>query len=125
MTEVLEWSRSFPVHEPPAWLPSRIIANTPRMARERWTDTIAAAWKWIADPRAAMGVFTATLVLGWMGSVAGISPDWRVVVRNPAAIYYETQGAVNRAYDEAIRRYYRSPFLTNIRTRIDQLREIS
>ena len=125
MSDVLAWGRTFPAHEPPPWLPARIIANTPRLAQERWTDTIAVIWKWIADPRPALGVFTAALVLGWLGSLAGISPQWTTVVRNPAAIYYEAQGAVNRAYDEAVRRYFRSPLVNEIKTRIEQLREIS
>jgi len=125
MGRVVEWGRAFPVHEPPAWLPARIIANTPRVEREKWSDTIAVVWRWIFDPRAAMGFFTATLVLSWLGNIAGISPNWSTVVRNPTAIYYEAQGAVNRAYDEAVRRYYRSPLVSEIRTRIEQLREIS
>jgi hypothetical protein len=122
---VLEWGKTFPVYEPPAWLPSRVVANTPRVERERWIDTITAAWKWIFDPRAAMGVLTATLVVSWLGSLAGISPNWSNVVRNPTAIYYEAQGAMNRAYDEAIRTYYRSPLVIGIKSRIEQLREIS
>ena len=125
MSEVLTWGKTFPVHEAPAWLPMRIIANTPRTARESWLDTIASVAKWIIEPRTAMAFFTAALVLGWMGNLAGISPNWAAVVRNPTAIYYGAQGAMNRAYDEAIRRYYRSPLLTEIQTRIDQLREIS
>jgi hypothetical protein len=125
MKAVLGWGKGFATHEPPAWLPERIIANTPRVARERWTDTIAAAWKWIADPRIAMGVFTASLMFGWLGSLAGISPNWTAVARNPAAVYYEAQGAVNRAYGEALRRYYRSALVLEIQTRIEQLREIS
>jgi anti-sigma factor RsiW len=125
MREVLAWGRRFPVHEPPSWLPARIVANTPRRARESWTDTVGALWKWIVDPRAAMGLFTATLVLGWLGSLAGVSPQWTTVVRNPAAIYYEAQGAVSRAYDEAVRRYYRSQLVNELKTRIEQLREIS
>jgi anti-sigma factor RsiW len=125
MTEVLKWGKAFVVHEAPAWLPARIVANTPRVKRESWLDTLAAAWRWTVDPRAAMGVFTAMLVLGWLGSLAGISPDWRTVVRNPSAIYYDAQGAMNRAYDEAVRRYYRSPLVTEIKTRFEQLREIS
>jgi hypothetical protein len=125
MREVLAWGRSFPVYEPPSWLSSRIIANTPRLERESWIDTITAAWRRISDPRTAMGLFTAVLVLGWLGSLTGISPRWTTVVRNPAGIYYEAQGAVNRAYDEAVRRYYHSPLVTDIKTRIEQLREIS
>ena len=125
MREVMAWGRSFPAYEAPAWLPARIIANTPRMTRETWTDTLASIWKWIAAPRTAMAVFTATLVLGWMGNLAGISPDWPSVVRNPTTIYYGAQRTLNRAYDEALRTYYRSPLVTGIRTRIEQLREIS
>src|SRR5256885_2076024 len=102
ISSVREWGKTFPVHEAPVWLPARIIANTPRLTREGWSDMVAAAWRWLVDPRAAMGIFTAMLMLGWLGSVAGISPDWRNVVRNPGAIYYEAQGAVNRAYDEAV-----------------------
>lgn len=125
MSEVLAWGKTFSVHEAPAWLPMRIIANTPRVARESWLDTIGSVWKWIVEPRTAMAVFTATLVLSWMGSLAGISPDWTAIVRDPAGIYYGAQGAMNRAYDEAVRRYYRSPLVTEIQTRIGQLREIS
>ena len=125
MGNVLQWGKTFPTHEAPAWLPSRIIANTPRVERERWTDMVVAIWRWIVDPRAAMGVFTAMLVLSWMSNLAGISPNLTSVVRNPTAIYYEAQGAVNRAYDEAVRRYYRSPLVTGIKNRIEQLREIS
>src|SRR5437762_1419351 len=63
MTEVLSWGRAFPVHEAPSWLPVRIIANTPKVARESWVDTIASVGRWIIEPRTAMAVFTATLVL--------------------------------------------------------------
>ena len=125
MTEVLAWGKAFPIHESPAWLPARILANTPQVTRERWIDTIGSVWKWVIEPRTAMAVFTATLVLGWMGSLAGLSPNWTTVVRNPTAIYYGAQGAMNRAYDEAVRSYYRSPLVTQIQTRIAQLREIS
>ena len=93
--------------------------------RESWLDTLAFIWKWIIEPRTGVAVFTAALVLGWLGNLAGISPDWTAVVRDPAAIYYGAQGALNRAYDGAIRTYYRSPLVTQIQTRIEQLREIS
>ena len=125
MREVLSWAHAFPSYEAPAWLPEKILANTPRIARESWSDTVASVWKWISEPRTAMAVFTATIMLGWLGSMAGVSGEWATVVRNPASIYYGAQGAVNRAYDEAIRKYYRSPFVSEIRTRIEQLREIS
>jgi anti-sigma factor RsiW len=128
MTEVLAWGKGFPVHQAPVWLVPRAIAiaaNTPRVVRESWVETIASIGKWIIEPRTAMAVFTATLVLSWMGSLAGISPDWANVVRNPSAIYYGAQGAANRAYDEAIRKVYRSPLVSEIQTRLEQLREIS
>lgn len=126
MTEVLAWGKAFPVYQAPAWLPARIIANTPRVARENWLDTIASIGRWIIEPRTALTLFTATLVLSWLGSLAGISPtSWTMVVRDPAAIYYGAQGLMNRAYDGAVRTYYRSPVVTQIQTRIEQLREIS
>ena len=34
MAKVLAWGKAFPVYEVPAWLPTRIIANTPRIARD-------------------------------------------------------------------------------------------
>jgi hypothetical protein len=123
--DVLAWGKIFPVHPAPDWLPARIIANTPHIERERWIDTIAGALRWVVEPRIAMGVFTATLVLSWLGTLAGISPNWSAVIRNPSAVYYDAQGAVNRAYGEAVRRYYRSELVTRIEARIEQLREIS
>lgn len=123
--EVVALGKTFPVHEVPPWLPARIIANTPRIARENWVDTLASVWKWIVEPRTAMALFTATLVLGWLGNLTGISPNWTTVFRNPSAIYYGAQGAMDRVYGGAIRRYYRSPLVTEIQSRIEQLREIS
>jgi hypothetical protein len=125
MTEVLAWGKAFPIYEPPPWLALRIVSNTQQVARESWADTLGSIWKWIIEPRTAMTVFTAALVLGWLGSIAGISPDWSAVVRNPSAIYYGAQGAMNRVYGDAVRRYYRSPIVAEIETRIEQLREIS
>ena len=125
MKDVLAWAKNFPLHETPSWLAARIIANTPHVARETWRDTLRSLWKGIIEPRTAMSVFTATLVFGWLGSLAGISPDWAAIVRNPSAVYYEAEGAVNRAYDGAIRAYYRSPLVSQIQSRIEQFREIS
>jgi hypothetical protein len=125
MKDVMAWGKAFPVLEPPAWLAPRIIANTPRIVRESWIDTVASIGKWIIEPRTALAIFTATLVLGWLGSLAGVSPDWAGAVRNPAVIYYGAQGAANRAYDQAIRKVYRSPLVSEIQTRIEQFREIS
>ncbi|HEY2381524.1 MAG TPA: zf-HC2 domain-containing protein [Terriglobia bacterium] len=125
ITEVISAGRAFPVYEPPPWLAARIVANTPRITRESWTDTMTSVWKWIVEPRTAMALFTAVLVLGWMGSLAGISPDWATAVRHPAAIYYSAHGVLDHAYDGAIRKYYRSPLVAEIQARIDQIREIS
>jgi len=125
ISEVLVAGKVFPVYEPPAWLATRIVANTPRIARESWADTVSSIWKWIVEPRTAMAVFTATLVLGWLGSIAGVSPDWASAVRNPTSIYYGAHSVLDRAYDEAIRKYYHSPIVTEIQTRIEQIREIS
>ena len=125
ISSVLAAGKVFPVYEPPTWLATRIVANTPRIARESWVETITSIWKWIFEPRTAMAVFTATLVLGWLGSIAGVSPDWASAVRNPTAIYYGAHSVLNRAYDEAIRKYYHSPIVTEIQTRIEQIREIS
>src|SRR5216684_8865643 len=114
MRELLVWTKSFPVYDAPAWLPVRIVANTPRIARESWIETLRLAWKWITEPRTAMAVFTATMVLGWLGSLAGISPDWAAIVRNPTAIYYQGQAAVSCAYNGAVRAYYQSPLAAEI-----------
>jgi hypothetical protein len=124
MAEVMVWGKAFPVYDAPAWLAGRIVANTPRIARESWLDTLTSMWKWIIEPRTAMALFTATLVLGWLGNLTGASPSWINVLRNPTAIYYGAQGAMDRAYGDAIRRYYRSPLVTQIQSRIEQLREI-
>ena len=47
MMEVVAWGRTFPVYEAPSWLAPRIIANTPRVSRESWLDTIGAIGKWL------------------------------------------------------------------------------
>jgi anti-sigma factor RsiW len=121
MREVLAWGESFPVHEAPSWLPLRIVANTPRRVRESWIETIRLAGQWVVQPRMAMVIFTGTLVLGWLGSLAGISPDWAAIVRNPAAVYYQGQATVNCMYQGAVRAYYQSP----LAEQIAQLMEIS
>lgn len=114
MKEVMTWGRSFPVYEAPGWLPARILANTPVIARETWLDTLVSIGRWFIEPRTAMSVFTATLVLGWLGSMANISPNWGAIVRDPSTIYYE-----------AVRAYYRSPLGIQIQSRIEQFLENS
>src|SRR5947209_6927450 len=125
MKSVLVWAGDFPAYQAPSWLPVRIVANTPRVARESWLDTVRLGWRWLIEPRTAMAIFTATLVLGWLGGLAGISPNWGAIVRDPSSIYYEGQAAANRVYDVAVRAYYRSPLVTEIQDQIEQLREIS
>jgi len=112
--DVVASGRTFPVHAAPAWLPARIIANTPVIARESWFDTVRSIGRWIVEPRTAMAIFTATLVLGWMGSIAGISPDWGAIARDPSTIYYQ-----------AVRAYYRSGLAVRIQSEIEQFMEIS
>ena len=125
MKSILAWADTFPVHDAPQWLPARIVANTPRVARESWIETLRIAWRWLIEPRTAMALFTAILVLGWLGGLAGISPNWTAIIQNPASVYYEGEAAVNRVYDGAVRAYYRSPLVAEIEAQIEQLREIS
>jgi Putative zinc-finger len=114
MREVVAWGNSFSAYDAPAWLPGRIVANTPTIARENWVDTLASIGRWIIEPRTALAIFTSVLVFGWLGNITGISPDWATVVRDPGAIYYQ-----------AVRAAYRSPLVTEIQSRIEQLMEIS
>jgi hypothetical protein len=114
MREVVAWGKSFPTYEAPVWLPARILANTPVIARESWVDTLVSVGRWLIEPRTALAIFTSVLVLGWLGSDVGISPDWTTVVRDPGSIYYH-----------AIRAAYRSPLVTEIESQIEQLMEIS
>jgi hypothetical protein len=114
MREVIAWGKTFPAYDAPAWLPARIVANTPVVARESWLDTLRAIGRWFIEPRTALAIFTTVLVLGWLGNVTGISPDWGTVVRDPGAIYYQ-----------AVRAAYRSPLVTEIQSQIEQLLEIS
>src|SRR5438132_6206801 len=76
MKTVLAWAEDFPAYQAPLWLPARIVANTPRVARESWIDTLRLGCRWLVESRTAMMIFTAALVLGWLGGLAGISPNW-------------------------------------------------
>jgi hypothetical protein len=114
MKEVVSWGKSFPAYEAPPWLPGRILANTPAITRESWLDTLGSVGRWIIEPRTALAIFTSVLVLGWLGNITGISPDWATVIRDPQAIYYQ-----------AVRAAYRSPIVTEIQSQIEQLMEIS
>jgi len=122
---LLEATRALPSTPAPPWLAVRIVANTPPVVRETWADTVRAAWRWILEPRIALAVFTATLVLGWLGGQVGLSLDSIADLRHPTTIYAEAQGVLNGAYNEALKAYYRSPVVTTIQCRIQQLRESS
>ena len=122
---VIAWGQSFSVPSPSPWLANRIIAATPQVVHETWLDTMTTWGRWIFEPRTAMAIFTATLVLSWLGSLAGVNIQLRDVVRDPTGIYYRAEGALNRAYSDAVQRYYRTPLVTQIQFQIERLREIS
>ena len=124
MAAVVEWGRRFPVFTPPEWLVTRILANTPRQEKETWLDTLGAIGRWVLEPRTAMSVFTATIVMSWMLNIAGVSPSV-ADLRNPSVIYSKAGDLVNGAYDGAVRLYYRTPVVTAIQSRIERLRESS
>ena len=116
---------TFPIHAAPEWLAPRIIANTPYVVRETWADTFRTAWQWLMEPRTAMAVFTAVLVIGWLGGQAGISRDTLSDLSSPSVVVDEAQGLLSGAYNAAVRAYYRSPVVATIYCRIEQLRERS
>ena len=125
---VMEWGHSFPVHSAPEWLPVRIVANTPRVVRVTWRDWLAAAWRTVSEPRFAMAIFTATLVLGWVGNATAIGSSVGPYVRHPSGIYHGVEGWANRTYADIVRNYYSSPLVMEIQCqihRIGQLRENS
>ncbi len=124
MTAVIGWGRNFPVFRAPDWLVTRIVANTPRIERETWMDTLGSIGRWILEPRTAMAVFTATLVFGWISNITGIQPRLGDL-RSPTAIYNSAGDLVNEVYDGAVRLYYRAPLVTEIQSQIERLRESS
>lgn len=125
MQDVIDWGKSFPAYDSPPWLAARIVARTPRIARETWTETLVSLGRWIIEPRTALAVFTAAIVFGWMGSLAGISPNLGAIARNPSVIYYQAGDLVDRAYDQTVRSFYSAPVVTEIQSGIERLREIS
>jgi hypothetical protein len=126
---VMRWGRELPVQLPPPWLSHRIIANTPQVVRITWRDWATTAWRNLVEPRFALSLLTSTIMLGWMGSLAGISMEDVAMVRHPSAIYYRMEGAANRLYGGAVRSIYSSPILNAIQcqlhSRIEQFRENS
>ena len=113
MMMVIDAGREFPVYAPPEWLASRIVANTPP-SRPMLRDRLAAFWQSLGEPRTALAIFTAAIVMGWVGGGT---------VRE--AVFNRAEKAVSCAYDHAIRSYYSSPVVIEIRAKIDELMENS
>jgi hypothetical protein len=65
-----------------------------------------------------MALLTSTLVLGWFGSAAGMSVRDLGLLRTPAVAYEGVQGWAQRAYGDAVRRYYSSPLVAEITCQI-------
>ena len=118
MAGVMTSLRQFPVFEAPQWLASRIVANTPRVVHESWLDVVTAVARSLIEPRTAMGLLTSFVMVAWLGSSIGISTDLSAMARDPRAAYYG-------AYDKAVRSFYRAPLVTEIRSQIERIREIS
>lgn len=127
--DVMQWGRDLQVPLPPPWLSARIIANTPQVVRVTWKDWAASVWKHVFEPRFALSALTSMLMIGWMGSIAGVSAADVAMVRHPYAIYYRIEGLANRLYGDALRSYYNSPLVNaiqcQIHSRIEQFRENS
>jgi hypothetical protein len=127
--DVMQWGREFPSKLAPEWLPSRIVANTPRVVRVTWGDWARAAWRTVSEPRFAMALMTSVLMFGWLGSAAGFTTSDLSIVRNPSVIYYGVEGWASRVYGDAVRHYYSSPIVNTIQcqihSRIEQFRENS
>ena len=127
--DVIQWGREFPAAPAPEWLSTRIVANTPIVVRVTFMDWFRSAWKTVSEPRFAMALMTSTLMIGWLGSTAGITASDLSIVRSPSAIYYGVEGWANRVYGDAVRNYYSSPIVNSIQchihSRIEQFRENS
>ena len=126
---VIHWGRELPSQAPPPWLASRIVANTPQVIRITWRDWIAGVWRNVCEPRFGLALLTSVLMLGWMGSLVGITFADVAMVRHPSAIYNRVGGLANRLYGDAVRTYYSSPLVNaiqcQIHSRIEQYRENS
>lgn len=128
--DVIHWGREFPSEPAPEWLSTRIVANTPRVVRVTWMDWVRSAWRTASEPRFAMALMTSTLMIGWLGSSAGITASDLSIVRSPSAMYDGVEGWANRVYGAAVRNYYSSPIVNSINSiqfqihsRIEQFRE--
>jgi len=114
MSDVMEASSHFAVHTPPPWLATRIVANTPRVRRKSLRSLLSASWQSLGDSRTALAIFTAAVVMGWIGGAP---------VRE--TIYDRAESVMSCAYDRAVRSYYRSPVVIEIHSRLGQLMENS
>jgi hypothetical protein len=127
--DVMQWGREFPATAAPEWLPARIVANTPIVVRITWMDWFRSAWRTVSEPRFAMALMTSVVMIGWLGSTAGITASDLSIVRSPAAVYYGVEGWATRVYGDAVRNYYSSPIVNSIQCHIhsgiEQLRENS
>jgi anti-sigma factor RsiW len=125
---VMRWGKDLQEQTPPAWLSSRIAANTPLVVRITWRDWVVNVWKGVSEPRFALSLLTSIFMLGWMGQLAGFSAADVSMVRHPSAIYQRMEGWANRAYGDAVRGYYSSSVVRTIQcqiSRIELLRENS
>jgi len=126
---IMHWGRDLPAQMPPPWLATRIAANTPQVIRVTWRDWIMGVLRNVCEPRFALALLTSTLMLGWLGSLAGITVADVAMVRHPSAIYNRMGGWANRLYGDAVRSYYSSPLVNaihcQIHSRIEQFRENS
>src|SRR6185295_17354914 len=113
LMQVIAAGRDFPVHVPPAWLATKILANTPKPL-PTFRSRLVAVWQSLGEPRTALAIFTAAIVMGWLGGGQ---------VRE--AVFNRAEGVVSCAYDHAIRSYYRSPVVIEIHSRLDQFMENS
>ena len=114
MLQVIETGRTFPQHAPPPWLAMRIVANTPRVQHESLRSLISAFWQSLGESRTALAIFTAAILVGWVGG----GPVRESIVNRAESV-------MSCAYDRAIRSYYRSPMVIEIHSKLGQLMENS
>jgi hypothetical protein len=114
VASLVETGKSFPILEAPVWMASRIVANTPVDERKSLRAAIGDIWRTLGEPRTALGIFTAAVVIGWFSGV-----PVRETILNKA------ESVLSCTYDRAIRSYYRSPVIIEIHSRFDQLMENS
>ena len=71
--------RFLQAQEPPPWLSSRILSNTPHVVRITWRDWAVSVWRGVCEPRFALALITSVFMLGWMGQLVGISSVVRTI----------------------------------------------